>query len=48
MNAIVDPHSPPRDRINGVVANMPEFAQAFHCKPGQALVKPQEKMCKIW
>jgi putative endopeptidase len=48
MNAIVDPHSPPRDRINGVVTNMPEFAQAFHCKPGQALVKPPERMCKIW
>ena len=25
-------------RINGVVANMPEFAQAFQCKAGQALV----------
>ena len=48
MNAIVDPHSPPRDRINGVVTNMPEFAQAFHCKAGQALVKPPEKLCKIW
>jgi putative endopeptidase len=48
VHAIVDPHSPPRDRINGVVTNMPEFAQAFHCKPGQALVRPVEKMCKIW
>jgi endothelin-converting enzyme/putative endopeptidase len=48
VNAVVDPHSPPRDRINGVVTNMPEFAQAFHCKPGQALVKAPEKMCKIW
>jgi endothelin-converting enzyme/putative endopeptidase len=48
LNAVVDPHSPTRDRVNGVVTNMPEFAQAFHCKPGQALVKPQEKMCKIW
>ena len=48
VNAIVDPHSPPRHRVNGVVTNMPEFAQAFHCKPGQALVKPPEKMCKIW
>jgi putative endopeptidase len=48
LNAIVDPHSPLRDRINGVVTNMPEFAQAFHCKPGQALVKPPEKICKIW
>jgi endothelin-converting enzyme/putative endopeptidase len=48
VHAIVDPHSPPRNRINGVVTNMPEFAQAFHCKPGQALVRPVEKMCKIW
>jgi putative endopeptidase len=48
LNAIVDPHSPTRNRVNGVVTNMPEFAQAFHCKPGQALVKPQEKICKIW
>jgi endothelin-converting enzyme/putative endopeptidase len=48
VHAIVDPHSPPRDRINGVVTNMPEFAPAFHCKPGQALVKPPQKMCKIW
>jgi endothelin-converting enzyme/putative endopeptidase len=48
LSAIVDEHSPPRARVNGVVANMPEFAQAFHCRSGQALVKPQEKMCKIW
>jgi endothelin-converting enzyme/putative endopeptidase len=48
VHAIVDPHSPPRARINGVVTNMPEFAQAFQCKPGQALVKAPEKMCKIW
>jgi putative endopeptidase len=48
VNAIVDPHSPPRHRINGVVTNMPEFAQAFHCKPDQGLVKPPQKMCKIW
>jgi len=39
VRAIVDPHSPPRERINGVVTNMPEFAQAFHCKPGQALAR---------
>ena len=48
MNAVIDPHSPLRARINGVVTNMPEFAPAFHCKPGQALVKPPEKMCRIW
>ncbi len=47
-DAIVDPHSPARYRINGVVANMPEFARAFHCKVGQALVKPPSKVCKVW
>jgi putative endopeptidase len=48
LRAVVDPHSPPRARINEVATNMPEFAQAFHCKPGQALYKAPEKMCKIW
>lgn len=48
LRAVVDPHSPPRARINEVASNMPEFAQAFHCKPGQALYKAPEKMCKIW
>ena len=32
VNAITNPHSPPKYRINGVVVNMPEFAQAFQCK----------------
>ncbi len=47
-NAIVDPHSPARYRINGVVANMPQFARAFHCKAGAPLVKPPGEVCKIW
>jgi putative endopeptidase len=47
-NAIVDPHSPARYRINGVVANMPQFARAFHCKASAPLVKPPGKVCKIW
>jgi putative endopeptidase len=48
MRAQVDPHSPARYRINGVVVNMPEFAQAFGCKPGQPMVKPTEKVCRVW
>lgn len=47
-DALTDPHSPPRYRINGVVANMPQFARAFHCKVGQGLVKEPGKVCKIW
>jgi putative endopeptidase len=47
-NAITDPHSPGKYRINGVVVNMPEFATAFSCKEGQAMVKPAPKVCKVW
>jgi putative endopeptidase len=47
-DAIVDPHSPARDRINGVVTNMPQFARAFHCKAHAPLVKPPGRICKIW
>jgi putative endopeptidase len=43
-----DPHSPPEYRINGVVVNMPEFAKAFSCRSGQPMVKPAEKVCKVW
>jgi endothelin-converting enzyme/putative endopeptidase len=48
VNAVVDPHSPPRYRINGVVVNMPEFAQAFSCPAGKKLVKKPEDLCKVW
>jgi putative endopeptidase len=45
-NAITDPHSPDQYRINGVVSNMPEFAEAFSCKLGQPMVR--EKACRVW
>jgi putative endopeptidase len=48
VSAITDPHSPPKYRINGLVVNIPEFAAAFDCKPGQALVKKPEQLCKVW
>jgi putative endopeptidase len=48
MRSQVDPHSPAQYRINGVVVNMPEFAEAFHCKAGQPMVKPSEKVCRVW
>jgi putative endopeptidase len=37
MHAITDPHSPDEFRINGVVANLPEFGDAFGCKAGQPM-----------
>jgi len=46
LRATVDPHSPEKYRTNGVVSNMPEFREAFHCKPGQPMVR--ENSCRIW
>jgi len=48
VRAITDPHSPAKYRINGVVVNMPEFARAFSCKPGQSMIKPADQICKVW
>ncbi|MGO9648727.1 MAG: M13 family metallopeptidase [Terriglobales bacterium] len=48
VRAMTDPHSPARYRINGVVVNMPEFAQAFSCKSGQPMVKSSANVCKVW
>jgi len=48
VNAVTDPHSPGKYRINGVVVNMPEFATAFSCKQGQAMFKPPANVCSIW
>ena len=42
----VDPHAPEKYRVNGVVENMPAFAEAFGCKSGAAMVAA--KRCTIW
>lgn len=44
--ALTNPHSPGRYRVNGVVANMPEFREAFDCKAGQPMVR--ENVCRAW
>jgi putative endopeptidase len=41
-----DPHSLPIFRIDNVVSNMPEFAQAFGCKAGQRMVRANA--CRVW
>jgi endothelin-converting enzyme/putative endopeptidase len=46
VNALTDPHSPGRYRVNGLMVNMPQFQQAFSCKPGQPMVA--EKRCRVW
>ncbi|MFL5518799.1 MAG: M13-type metalloendopeptidase, partial [Gemmatimonadales bacterium] len=48
MMVATDPHSPGRFRVNGPLSNMPEFAQAFGCKPGDAMMRPVSDRAKIW
>ncbi|HET7603847.1 MAG TPA: M13 family metallopeptidase [Gemmatimonadales bacterium] len=44
----VDPHAPARWRVNGPLANMPEFQAAFKCQAGDPMVAPAEARAKIW
>jgi putative endopeptidase len=46
LRATVDPHSPEKYRTNGVVSNMPEFQQAFHCKADAPMVN--KNRCRVW
>jgi putative endopeptidase len=48
VNALTNPHSPGKYRVNGLMVNMPEFSKAFSCKPGQAMVKDPAKVCRVW
>jgi len=43
-----DPHAPANFRANGAPSNMPAFAQAFECKPGDAMVRADDKRVVIW
>ena len=43
-----DPHSPGQWRTNGPLSNMPQFAAAFGCKPGDAMVRPDSVRPVIW
>jgi putative endopeptidase len=47
--ALIDPHSPFKFRVNGVVYNMPEFYKTFpSIKPGDKLYRPESERPVIW
>jgi endothelin-converting enzyme/putative endopeptidase len=41
-----NPHAPGKQRVNGVVQNMPEFQRAFSCQAGQPMVSANA--CRVW
>jgi putative endopeptidase len=45
---ISNEHSPAVWRVNGPVSDMPEFYEAFGCKPGDALYRAEEDRPAIW
>ena len=43
-----NPHAPARWRVNGPLSNMPEFARAFSCSPGDPMVRGDSIRAQIW
>ena len=43
-----NPHAPAQWRVNGPLSNMPEFARAFSCNPGDPMVRPDTSRAQIW
>lgn len=43
-----DVHAPPKWRVNGPLANIPGFYEAFGVKPGQPMWRPAEQRVKVW
>ncbi|HEY4132170.1 MAG TPA: M13 family metallopeptidase, partial [Gemmatimonadaceae bacterium] len=44
----IDPHAPDKWRANGPLSNMPAFAAAFGCKPGDPMVRGAALVPHIW
>jgi predicted metalloendopeptidase len=45
---LTDEHAPPKYRVLGPLANLPEFAAAFACKPGDGMVRPAGDRPNNW
>lgn len=45
---VVDPHSPPQYRVNGIVRNFDEWYKAFDVKPGEKLYLAPKDRVRIW
>jgi len=41
-------YAPDRERVNGVLMNIPEFYEAFNVKPGDRMYRSESARVKIW
>lgn len=48
MMLVVDPHSPSEFRVNGPVANLPEFTEAYNVEPNHKLHLTEKQQARIW
>ncbi len=48
MMVKVDPHSPDKFRVDGVVPNFEKFGQAFSCKQGSPMYPTAGTACRVW
>ena len=48
LRLATDPHSPGLWRVNGPLSNMPEFAKAWGCKPGEPMARTSASAVAVW
>lgn len=48
LRVTTDPHSPAKFRVNGPLSNLPEFFEAFGCKDGDPMKRPEKDRPAIW
>lgn len=41
-------YAPARERVNGVVVNIPEFYEAFGVRPGDPMYRPEPARVRVW
>ncbi len=45
---LTNEHAPAKERVNGPMANIPEFYEAFGVKPGDKMYRPDSLRVSIW
>ena len=48
MQIFSDPHSPAKNRVNGVLSNLPAFYDAYNVQPTDAMFTKEADRAKMW